>query len=205
MKKEAWELARKATVRSIVLLKNNGLLPLKKENIKSIAVVGPSADLVVSDWYSGTPPYQVSILDGLRNYAGDDITINYAADNKADAAVEAAGKSDAAIVCIGNHPLSYGLGWGENHVASDGREEIDRQAISLEQGGSCPPGEGSQSQHHPGHGFELPLCDSMVQGECPCYFTYYAIQSGTGQRHCRHPFRKGKSGRQTGADMVFFY
>ena len=36
-------------------------------------------------------------------------------------------------VCIGNHPLSYGLGWGQNHVASDGREDVDRQAISLEQ------------------------------------------------------------------------
>ncbi|MRR20555.1 beta-glucosidase, partial [bacterium] len=38
-----------------------------------------------------------------------------------------------AIVCIGNPPLGYGLGWGVNHVASDGREEIDRQALSLEQ------------------------------------------------------------------------
>jgi len=38
-----------------------------------------------------------------------------------------------AIVCVGNHPLSYGLGWGQNHVASDGREDVDRQALSLEQ------------------------------------------------------------------------
>jgi beta-glucosidase len=29
--------------------------------------------------------------------------------------------------------LSYGLGWGQNQVASDGREDVDRQAISLEQ------------------------------------------------------------------------
>ncbi|MEZ4996018.1 MAG: glycoside hydrolase family 3 C-terminal domain-containing protein [Bacteroidales bacterium] len=35
--------------------------------------------------------------------------------------------------CVGNHPLSYGLGWGVNHVASDGREDVDRQALSLEQ------------------------------------------------------------------------
>ena len=33
----------------------------------------------------------------------------------------------------GNHPLSYGLGWGQNHVPSDGREDVDRQAISIEQ------------------------------------------------------------------------
>jgi beta-glucosidase len=114
-------------------MKNNGLLPIKKERLKSIAVIGPSADLVVSDWYSGTPPYKVSILDGIRNWVGSDVRINYASDNKSDAAVEAARKSDVVVVCIGNHPLSHGLGWGENYVASDGREDVDRQAISLEQ------------------------------------------------------------------------
>ncbi len=133
LKPEAALLARKATVRSIVLMKNEGLLPLKKERLKSVAVIGPSADLVVSDWYAGTPPYKVSILEGIRNLVGGDAQINYAADNKADVAVEAARKSDVAVVCIGNHPLSHGLGWGENYVASDGREDVDRQAISLEQ------------------------------------------------------------------------
>ena len=63
----------------------------------------------------------------------NDITVRYAYSNKADSAVIAAKESDVAIVCIGNHPLSYGLGWGQNHVASDGREDVDRQAISLEQ------------------------------------------------------------------------
>ncbi len=131
---EAALLARKATVRSIVLMKNEmDLLPLKMERLKSIAVIGPSADLVISDWYAGTPPYKVSILDGIKGCVASDLKINYAADNKADAAVEAARQSDVAVVCIGNHPLSYGLDWGENHVASDGREAVDRQAISLEQ------------------------------------------------------------------------
>jgi beta-glucosidase len=130
----AVELARKATEKSIVLLKNeNKLLPLKKEKIKSIAVIGPSSNLVVSDWYSGTPPYQVTILKGLRNALGEDVKISYAASNKADSAVIAAKECDVAVVCIGNHPLSYGLGWGQNYVPSDGREDIDRQAISIEQ------------------------------------------------------------------------
>jgi len=133
LKTEAAELARRATARSIVLMKNEGLLPLQKERLKSIAVIGPSADLVVSDWYAGTPPYKVSILDGIRNLAGKDVQVRFAPDNKADAAVMAARQSDVAIVCIGNHPLSYGLEWGENYVASDGREAVDRQAISLEQ------------------------------------------------------------------------
>jgi beta-glucosidase len=132
-KPEAAALARKATVESIVLMKNDGLLPLRKERLKSIAVIGPSADLVVSDWYAGTPPYKVSILEGIKAAVGSDVEVRFAADNKADAAVLAAKASDAAIVCVGNHPLSYGLEWGKNHVASDGREDVDRQAISLEQ------------------------------------------------------------------------
>ncbi len=132
-KPAAMELARKATRKSIVLLKNESLLPLKKEALRSIAVIGPSAGLVVSDWYAGAPPYRVSALDGIRNAAGAGESVRFAASNKADSAVIAARESDIAIVCIGNHPLSYGLGWGQNHVASDGREEVDRQAISLEQ------------------------------------------------------------------------
>ena len=133
-KQDAHELAREATVKSIVLLKNdNMLLPLQKGKIKSIAVIGPSANSVISDWYSGTPPYKVSILNGIKNEAGENITVRFAASNKADSAVIAARESDVAIVCIGNNPLSYGLGWGQNYVASDGREDVDRQAISLEQ------------------------------------------------------------------------
>jgi beta-glucosidase len=128
------DLVRKATEKSIVLLKNeNMLLPLQKERIKSIAVIGPSAYSVISDWYSGTPPYKISILQGIKSAVGDNVIIRYAAGNKADSAVIAAKECDVAIVCIGNHPLSYGLGWGQNHVASDGREDVDRQAITIEQ------------------------------------------------------------------------
>ena len=133
-KKEARELVRLATQKSIVLLKNqNSLLPLQKEKIKSIAVIGPSANKVISDWYSGTPPYNVNIITGIKEALGNDVIVRFAMSNKADSAVTAAHQSDVAIVCVGNHPLSYGLGWGQNQVASDGREDVDRQAISLEQ------------------------------------------------------------------------
>lgn len=133
-KSQAHELARKATQESIVLMKNDkNLLPLKMEKIRSIAVIGPSANSVISDWYSGTPPYRVSILQGIRKAVGENVIIRYAASNKADSAVNAAKSSDIAIVCIGNHPLSYGLAWGQNFVPSDGREDVDRQAISIEQ------------------------------------------------------------------------
>lgn len=130
--KEAAALARKATVKSIVLMKNDGLLPLKKDT-KSVAVIGPWSNAVTSDWYAGNPPYKITIREGIRNALGNDVKIYYAASNKADSAVTAASSADVAIVCVGNHPLGYGLSWGQNHVASDGREEVDRQSISLEQ------------------------------------------------------------------------
>ncbi|MEZ5070310.1 MAG: glycoside hydrolase family 3 C-terminal domain-containing protein [Bacteroidales bacterium] len=133
-REESRQLARKATVESVVLMKNEArTLPLDIGGIRSIAVIGPRADQVISDWYAGTPPYQVTILDGIRNAVGDGVDILYAASNKADSAVRAAAKADVALVCVGNHPLSYGLGWGQNQVASDGREDVDRQAITLEQ------------------------------------------------------------------------
>jgi beta-glucosidase len=133
-KKQASELVRKASEKSIVLLKNDKmLLPLDKEKIRSVAIIGPSANSVISDWYSGTPPYRVSILQGVKKLVGEKVRIRFAAGNKADSAVTAAKECDLAIVCIGNHPLSYGLGWGQNYVASDGREDVDRQAITLEQ------------------------------------------------------------------------
>jgi beta-glucosidase len=133
-KKEARDLVRKVTEKSIVLLKNeNNILPLQKEKIKSVAVIGPSANSVISDWYSGTPPYRIGILPGIKNEAGEKVIIRFAASNKADSAVIAARESDVAIVCIGNNPLSYGLGWGLNYVPSDGREDVDRQAITAEQ------------------------------------------------------------------------
>lgn len=133
-KPEAGQLVREVTRKSVVLLKNdNMLLPLKKENLKSVAVIGPSANKVISDWYSGTPPYSISIRDGIKNALGENVVFRFAMSNKADSAIIAARESDVAIVCVGNHPISYGLPWGQNHVSSDGREDVDRQAISLEQ------------------------------------------------------------------------
>ncbi len=134
LKPETHELVRRVTARSVVLLKNNPrLLPLETGKNKKIAVLGPRAGQVISDWYAGTPPYAVTALEGIRTAAGENTEVTYAMSNKADSAVILAREADVAIVCIGNHPLGYNLAWGQNHVASDGREEVDRQAISLEQ------------------------------------------------------------------------
>jgi beta-glucosidase len=61
-------LARKAAQESIVLLKNSGILPLDKGRLKTIAVVGPTADEIMSllGNYYGTPAAPVTILQGIR-------------------------------------------------------------------------------------------------------------------------------------------
>ncbi len=61
------DMARKIANESMVLLKNDGVLPLKSSHIK-IAVVGPLADQtkVLLGNYNGIPSHTVSILEGLR-------------------------------------------------------------------------------------------------------------------------------------------
>ncbi|MFI7427865.1 beta-glucosidase [Micromonospora sp. NPDC049836] len=59
------ELARAAARQSVVLLRNDGLLPLSPATPPRVAVLGPLADAVHTDWYSGTLPYAVSAYAGL--------------------------------------------------------------------------------------------------------------------------------------------
>ena len=128
-------LALLVTQKSIVLLKNSAnLLPLDKKSLKSIAVIGPRANEVLLDWYSGTPPYSISPLEGIKNVVGEAVKVNHAANNDGGAAVRAARESDVAIVCVGNHPNGgFDTQWARVSAPSEGREAVDRQSITLEQ------------------------------------------------------------------------
>src|ERR1017187_4820568 len=126
------ELVRQATDESIVLLKNeNNALPLDRGKLKSIAVIGPWTNEVLLDWYSGTPPYSVSILQGIAQ-AASGAKVLYADGTNVAEAKDLAHKADVAIVVVGNHPTCNG-GWDQCSTPSNGKEDVDRKTIALEQ------------------------------------------------------------------------
>ena len=73
-------LALKLAEESIVLLKNDGILPLDRSKIKRIAVIGPNANAtdVLHGNYNGTASRPVTVLSGIRELAGTNIEVTYA-------------------------------------------------------------------------------------------------------------------------------
>ncbi|MFO1475510.1 MAG: glycoside hydrolase family 3 C-terminal domain-containing protein [Verrucomicrobiota bacterium] len=128
-------LVREATRESIVLLKNSDrCLPLDRARLKSIALIGPRANAVLADWYSGNPAYTVTPFDGIRAAAGPGIRVSLATNNDGGIAERLAHESDIAILCVGNHPVGGDDSkWAEVSDPGEGREARDRQSLTLGQ------------------------------------------------------------------------
>ncbi|NUO47025.1 MAG: carbohydrate-binding protein [Streptomyces sp.] len=74
------KLAREAATEGAVLLKNQAhTLPLKKSD-KDVAVVGPLADTLYTDWYSGSLPYAVTPAEGIAAKLGTDVATSEGVD-----------------------------------------------------------------------------------------------------------------------------
>ncbi len=77
--KEHRMLNLNTSAKTLVLLKNDGILPLDKSKIKTVGVIGPNADsrrALVGN-YEGTASRYVTVLEGLEDYLGDDVVIRY--------------------------------------------------------------------------------------------------------------------------------
>ena len=75
---EHCQLAYRTAIKSLVLLKNDGLLPLAANNIKKLAVIGPNAAGLHLGGCSADPGHGISILDGIRKKVGGQIQVLYA-------------------------------------------------------------------------------------------------------------------------------
>jgi beta-glucosidase len=63
-------LAREAARASVVLLSNDGILPLDPSGVGRVAVIGPLGDTTFDDWYSGTPPYRRTLRAAIADRLG---------------------------------------------------------------------------------------------------------------------------------------
>lgn len=141
--KEHLELSRKAAEESIVLLKNNGILPLKKEELKIIGVIGPNADnrSSLDGNYHGTASRYITALEGIQDYVGDDVRVMYAKgshlfldkeealaqeDDRIAEALSVAEHSDVVVLCIGlDESLEGEEGDTGNAYASGDKENLE--------------------------------------------------------------------------------
>ncbi|SDN61904.1 glycoside hydrolase family 3 C-terminal domain-containing protein [Acetanaerobacterium elongatum] len=111
-------LSLEAARRSAVLLKNNGILPLNRNKITRLAVIGPTANsrVVLEGNYCGTASEYVTNLEGIKKAAGSDIRVFYSMgchlfkdrveplamyDDRLSEAKGCAAESDAVILCLG--------------------------------------------------------------------------------------------------------
>ncbi|HEX9045507.1 MAG TPA: glycoside hydrolase family 3 C-terminal domain-containing protein, partial [Verrucomicrobiae bacterium] len=140
-------LALKVAEESIVLLKNDGVLPLNRSKLKRIAVIGPNADAaaMLEGNYSGHAARPVTILNGIKKLAGPGVEVTYAkacplalnrdgsnkpAQEAIDQAVAAARAADVVIFVGGISARLEGEEMGPN-VAFDGFVGGDRSRIEL--------------------------------------------------------------------------
>ncbi len=100
--------------------------------MQSSAGLGPYADAVLLDWSSGTPPFAVTPVQGIRARAGAGVTVTYDKGDDLAAVAALAKRVDAVVVVIGNNP-TCGAGWNVCPTPSDGKEAIDRKSMVLAQ------------------------------------------------------------------------
>ncbi|HTD74771.1 MAG TPA: glycoside hydrolase family 3 N-terminal domain-containing protein [Steroidobacteraceae bacterium] len=145
---EARALARTAAQRTIILLKNDGTLPLSLPpgKVPVIAVIGPNAAVARLGGYYGEPPVTVSILEGIRAKVGARAKIVFAQGVKITAnddwwgdevqladpkenqrliaeAVAAARGADRIILAIGDTEQTSREGWAKTHLGD--RDSLD--------------------------------------------------------------------------------
>lgn len=133
------ELNRQMARESIVLLKNNGILPIDKNKVKTIAVIGPNADdkRVLTANYNGTPSKYSTLLKGIQdNFDGKVLFAQgcHITDKGGNwtgfpvrEAVIASKMADVVVICMGLSPAIE----GEEGDSFNGDVAGDKKDLSL--------------------------------------------------------------------------
>lgn len=145
---QAQALALESAQDAIVLLKNDGTLPLDLHHLRTLAVIGPNAKPARLGGYSGLPVDPIGVLQGIRNYVGHRVNVVYAkgvrlvapgdtyytdqvslaspAENRKriQQAVQTARQADAIVLVLGTSGATCREGWADNHLG-------DRDSLKL--------------------------------------------------------------------------
>ena len=140
--KESIALAKRASDEAVVMLKNDGILPLKSSEEKVIAVIGPNADArrpLMGNYY-GTSSEYITAIEGIRKAAGEGVRILYSegcdlSNTKPDPlsrdyntiaeAKAVMSRSDLVVLCIGlNETLEGEEGDQGNQYASGDKSNL---------------------------------------------------------------------------------
>lgn len=151
------DVAKQAASESVTLLKNkNNILPLDKNKIKKLAIIGPNANRSLLGGYSGRPVYESIFLDGIKEKAVADIDVVYSEGCKItiggsweedevvpadpeenrkliEDAKETAKDADVIVLAIGGNDQTSRESWALNHMGDRTNLEMVGQQNELVQ------------------------------------------------------------------------
>jgi beta-glucosidase len=122
------DLAVEVARQSIILLKNDNLLPLDQNEIKKVAVIGPNANICELGGYSGMPAVKVSPLMGIKDYLGENYDVEYKMGCAVTSSEEEAESINEAVVLAKNSDVAL-LFVGTNLTVAN--EHFDRSDLDL--------------------------------------------------------------------------
>ena len=148
--KEHKELSLQAALCGTVLLKNDDILPLDKDKLETIGVIGPNANSRASlhGNYYGTASRYTTVLEGIQDYVGESARVFYSVgchlykdrieglaerQDRLSEAVFVAKKSDVVVLCVG---LDESLEGEEmdagNHIGSGDKQDLNLPEVQRE-------------------------------------------------------------------------
>lgn len=127
------EVAYRMACESAVLLKNNGVLPLKSGRKNKVVVMGPRAEVIPCGGGSGAvdPLYSISMYDGMKTLGtGYPVTLLQESDYDTPEKIEELKSASSVVVCVGYDNLTEAEKVDREFSLPEGQEELIEFAAS---------------------------------------------------------------------------